>query len=116
MKTISMKTTTTLLSLFFAAAVLSLTSCSAQKKDEAAETHNHAGHEKAAGESKEGAAPQFQVDASFQQQLASVFAAYIDVKDALVASDPIKAKEKAARASEALGKVDMKLLSGAAHN
>jgi hypothetical protein len=120
MKTISMKTTT-FLSLCLTVAILSLTNCSGNKKEETAETHDHAGHEKAtdatsAEQSKEAAEPQFQVDATFQQQLATVFAAYIEIKDALVVSDPGQAKEKATGASEALSKVDMKLLSGAAHN
>lgn len=106
--------------LFSAAAVAFFANCSGSRKDE------HAGHEQAADDSAEHASgstvaetttePQFQVDAGFQSQLAGVFTSYIELKDALVASDANKVKEEAKGTDEALAKVDMKLLSGAAHN
>lgn len=107
--------------LFSAAAFAFLTNCSGNKKDEHAGHDEHAAHdstEHASGSTaaETAAEPQFQVDASFQGQLASVFASYIELKDAFIASDANKVKEEAKGTDEALAKVDMKLLSGAAHN
>jgi hypothetical protein len=116
-----MKTRSIFFSLLFAATAFAfLTNCSGNKKDDAAmESHDdhdsteHASGSTAAAEASE---PQFQVDASFQQQLAGVFTSYVELKDAFVSSDAGKVKEEASSANEALAKVDMKLLSGAAHN
>lgn len=104
------------------AAFTFLANCSGNKKDD-----NHTGHDKhAAKDSTEHASgstaaaeasePQFQVDANFQNQLASVFTSYVELKDAFVATDANKVKDEAKQTVEALAKVDMKLLSGAAHN
>ncbi|MEJ7644804.1 MAG: DUF3347 domain-containing protein [Chryseolinea sp.] len=108
--------------LLSAAAFTFLASCSGNKKDEA-----HAGHEKGAEKDSaqhasgstpvaEASEPQFQVDANFQNQLANVFSSYVELKDAFVATDASKVTEEAKQTVEALAKVDMKLLSGAAHN
>lgn len=108
--------------LLGAAAFTFLANCSGNKKDD-----DHAGHdEHAAKDSTEHASgstaaaeasePQFQVDANFQNQLASVFTSYVELKDAFVATDANKVKDEAKQTVEALAKVDMKLLSGAAHN
>jgi len=106
--------------LISAAAFSFLANCSGNKSEEhshdemaAEDTVQHAAGSTATAEASE---PQFQVDANFQSQLASVFTSYVELKDAFVASNANTAKEKAKQASEALGKVDMKLLSGAAHN
>jgi hypothetical protein len=109
--------------LFSATAFAFLTNCSGNKKDDA-ETASHDQHaakdttEHASGSTAtaEAAEPQFQVDASFQNQLASVFTSYVELKNAFVESDAAKVKEEAKGTDEALAKVDMKLLSGAAHN
>ena len=108
--------------LLSAAAFTFLASCSGNKKDD-----SHAGHDDHATEDSaqhtsesasatEAGEPQFQVDATFQNQLAGVFTSYLQLKDALVASDGDKVKDEAKQTDEALEKVDMKLLSGAAHN
>lgn len=60
--------------------------------------------------------PQFDVDNAFRTQLSAVFNAYLAVKDALVASDVAQVKSKTPELNHALQQVDMKLLSGAAHN
>lgn len=60
--------------------------------------------------------PQFSVDAKFQSQLAGVFSSYVSLKDAFVASDPAKVKSESSSTEASLGKVDMMLLSGSAHN
>lgn len=107
--------------LLSAAAFTFLANCSGNKKDDhaghkessAKDTTEHASGSTAAAEASE---PQFQVDASFQNQLASVFTSYVELKDAFVATDASKVKDEAKQTDEALAKVDMKLLSGAAHN
>lgn len=109
--------------LFSATAFAFLTNCSGNKKDDS-ETASHDEHaakdstEHASGSTAtaEPSEPQFQVDAGFQNQLASVFTSYVELKDAFVASDAAKVKDEAKETDEALAKVDMKLLSGAAHN
>jgi hypothetical protein len=107
--------------LLSAIALAFLTNCSGNKKEGQAENHDkHAAHDStkhASGSTSEQISEsQFQVDASFQNQLASVFTSYIELKDAFVLSDPNKVKEEAKSTDEMLAKVDMKLLSGAAHN
>ena len=119
-----MKTKSIFLSVLFAATAFAfLTNCSGSKKEEAGtESHDeHAAHdstEHASGStgSAEASEPQFQVDATFQQQLAGFFTSYVELKDAFVSSDVNKIKEEVTGTNDALGKVDMKLLSGAAHN
>jgi hypothetical protein len=112
-----MKTKSIFFSLVFAAAALTLFSnCSGSKKEEAESHDGQADHASEATASVETSKPQFEVDATFQQQLAGVFASYVSLKDAFVSSDAGKVKQDAAATNDALGKVDMKLLSGAAHN
>lgn len=107
-----------LFSIGLAAIAFTLFANCSTKKDEAAHD-DHAGHtETAAAEEKvaDAAAPQFQVDQEFQQQLGNVFTSYVSLKEAFVSSDAAKVKSEATNTSQAVGKVDMKLLSGAAHN
>jgi Cu(I)/Ag(I) efflux system membrane fusion protein len=105
-----------------ATTVVFFANCSGSKKE-----HEHAGHDETAAKdttrhasgsaaAEEASGPQFKVDAIFQNQLATVFASYVDLKDAFVASDAGKVKDEAKQTDEALAKVDMKLVSGAAHN
>lgn len=114
-----MKTRSIFFSTFLAGmALVFLTNCSGNKKEEG---HEHSGHDSSehASEipaSKEASEPQFQVDATFQQQLSGVFTSYVELKDAFVKSDAGQVKEEAKETNDALDKVDMKLLSGAAHN
>jgi hypothetical protein len=115
----TMKIRSMFYSLLLSAATFTfLTHCSGNKKDD-----NHTDDDQATAdsaqhtsESTEPSGPQFQVDASFQNQLASVFDSYVDLKDAFVASDASKVQDEAKQMDEALSKVDMKLLSGVAHN
>jgi hypothetical protein len=109
--------------LFSATAFAFLANCSGNKKDDAdTSSHDeHAAHdstEHASGSTAtaEATEPQFQVDATFQNQLASVFTSYVELKDAFVSSDASKVKTEAKETNESLAKVDMKLVSGAAHN
>lgn len=113
-----MKTRSKFYSLFFVAAAFGLmASCSGSGSQEHSDDANH-DHEHASGSSasEEAGAPQFQVDEKFQEQLAGVFASYVELKDALVASDSEKVKAEAAETKESLAKADMALLTGAAHN
>lgn len=107
--------------LLSAAAFTFLANCSGNKKHDHADHEDHAAkdtteHASGSSAAAEAGEPQFQVDASFQNQLASVFTSYVELKDAFVASDAGKVKEEAKQTDEALAKVDMKLVSGAAHN
>lgn len=107
-----MKTTQLLSALTLAGLLLS--NCSG-KKEQAMESHDeHAATTEtpAAGASN----AQFQVDAAFQQQLSSLFTSYIALKDAFVATDAAKVKTEVANTRKSLSAVDMKLVSGAAHN
>lgn len=115
-----MKTKSIFYSLLLATAAFTVLNCGGKKESD----HDHDGHEHqdstehAAGSSAqaEAAAPTFVVDAAFQQQLAGVFTSYVTLKDAFVATDAAKVKTEAGATQATLGKVDMKLLSGAAHN
>lgn len=111
-----MRTRSIFLSLVLAASAFALFSnCSGNKKEEAATAHDdHAAVQKA--DEAEAGNPQFTVDEKFQNQLADVFASYVSLKDAFVSSDVEKAKLEASSVSQSVAKVDMKLLTGAAHN
>jgi hypothetical protein len=63
----------------------------------------------------EAGAPQFTVDEVFQKQLANVFTAYVELKDAFVESDAKKVQREARDVQDALKKVDMQLVTGVAH-
>jgi hypothetical protein len=93
-----------------------LVSCN-PKADQADEHtgHDH-GDDTTAATSEKAASPQFQVSADFQKQLANVFTSYVGMKDAFVSSDAGKVKQESEKVSDALAKVDMKLLEGSAHN
>lgn len=115
-----MKTKLTQLLLLLAAFCFAfMTSCSGNKKDAGAELHeDHAGHDHLSdsGPATGPVDPQFQVDPAFQKQLGKLFTAYVSLKDAFVSSDAEKVRTEASNTTQALAKVDMKLLSGVAHN
>ena len=94
--------------IYSVAIVFALSNCSA-KKEEAHDESMHASAEEAPAQDS-SSAPQFQVEAAFQQQLSAVFTSYISLKEAFVATDVAKVKEAAAKTAEALAKVDMMLL------
>jgi hypothetical protein len=108
--------------LFAAAAFALLTSCSGNQREETstASTDGPSGQDTTADVSvstqTETSEPQFQVDKTFQEQLSSVFVSYVSLKDAFVLSDPDKVRSEAVETNKALSKVDMKLVSGAAHS
>jgi membrane fusion protein, copper/silver efflux system len=56
-----------------------------------------------------------EVSMDFIMQLNSIFEKYLVLKDALVQSDPKKAKKAAQGVQEAMAKVDMKLITGDSH-
>jgi Cu(I)/Ag(I) efflux system membrane fusion protein len=99
------------------AVVALLSNCSGHKKDDAIADHQHeAVTADSTSADSSAAKSQFVVDAAFQEQLAGVFTAYIGLKNAFVQSDAEKVKTEAQTVDAALAKVDMKLLTGAAHN
>lgn len=110
-----MKMKSIFVSLLFSATAFALFSgCSGNRKEEAT-SHTEHGDVSETG-TPGAAAPQFDVPQDFQQQLGDVFTAYVSLKDALVSSNPEKVTSEAAATSQAVSKVDMKLLSGQAHN
>lgn len=112
-----MKTRSIFFPLLVAAIAFASISCNG-KKEEAHDHEHAAGNEHPASPetTADSAEPQFKVDAAFQQQLSGVFNAYVRLKDAFVSTDEKKVSAEAATTRKALAAVDMKLLSGAAHN
>ena len=109
-----MKGQTFLTSLLLSSSML-FSNCSG--KQEATHQPEHAGHDHGDAETADTKSnAQFEVSTRFQEQLAVLFTNYISLKDAFVASDANRVKEETRKTSEALAKVDMKLLTGAAHN
>jgi hypothetical protein len=106
----------------FACGSIFLCQCSGERKEtppvteqiteEDAATHEH----EADITRTEAGAPEFSVVDIFQKQLANVFASYVSLKDAFVASDTRKVKAQAKNVEESLANVDMKLVEGPAHN
>ncbi len=110
-----MKTWINLNSLSVLVAFLSLANCSpGNKKEEASESQKD--RKETSEKAPETSVAQFEVDENFQQQLGDVFDAYVSLKDAFISSDPQKVKSEADATSLSVSKVDMKLLTGAAHN
>lgn len=103
--------------LYSVVTVFALSNCSSKKEESAQEENHdesiHAATEEAPAQSS---SPQFQVDATFQQQLSGVFTSYVSLKDAFVATNSAQVKEAAAKVQESLSKTDMMLLTGVAHN
>ena len=56
------------------------------------------------------------VNMDFIMQLNNVYDSYIELKNALVASDANKSKQAASKIQQTLSKIDMSLLKGDAHN
>ena len=79
---------------------------------EEAEHHEHATDVT----TTEAGKPQFTVDEIFKSQIESLFTAYVNLKDAFVSSDADKVKKEAENTLKRLNEVDMKLVTGAAHN
>jgi hypothetical protein len=117
-----MKLRTIFITTLFAASGYGFINCSGDKKEstgmsdtitsENAETHEH----EADVTRTEAGKPEFTVDEVFQKQVQQVFASYVSLKDAFVSSEAGKVKDEAKKTAESLGKVDMKLVSGPAHN
>jgi Protein of unknown function (DUF3347) len=104
-----------LLFLFAVTTTLCITNCTIDKKEKADSTDEKVTIANQSDSTTESN-PQFQVDSNFKKQLTTVFAAYVELKDAFVASDAMEVKTKASKVALTLNGVDMKLLSGAAHN
>jgi len=102
-----------IVTIYSVVTVFAVSNCAGKKEDAAHDESMHASTEEAP---EQAVAPQFQVEAAFQQQLSAVFTSYVSLKDAFVATDIAKVKEAATKTLESLSKVDMKLLTGVAHN
>lgn len=108
--------TTSISRLFAIATLAAVTACSPSKKEtsETPEAHDHAS---ASADSTAAAdKPQYTVAPAFQQQLAGVFAAYLQLKESFVASDAARVQSASQGVQLSLESVDMTLLDGAAHH
>jgi len=108
MKTNSMIRLATVFALF-----LLFTQCGGKKEMSSDDQMDHAASTE---EVQAPAEPLFSVDATFQQQVAFTFEAYLKVKDALVASDAGQVKTEAANLKKIIKAIDLKMLSGPALN
>lgn len=80
------------------------------------DAHKHEDHAMSGNEEIVVTEAQFQVDETFQKQLSEVFDQYVKLKEAFVESEVELVKKETTALSQAVAKVDMKLLTGAAHN
>lgn len=108
--------TKSILSVMTALAVAMLfTSCGGPKKEDAAD--EHAMHSATSGDSVSTAsAPLFDVDKTFQSQIAHVLESYLKLKDAFVASDAAAVKQNAGELKAVVKAVDASMISGPALN
>ena len=114
-----MKTKSLFFSLLLTAAAFTFSNCGGDKtKATSGELEKTASEEHASGSTAaiEVTPPQFTVDAAFQHQLSSIFAAYVGLKEAFVSSEISKVGAEAVATRQSLAGADMTLLSGAAHN
>lgn len=98
------------------ALAISLTACGPKKSDSAHEHEEQAPATPAATEAPAAGAAQHAADPEFKKQLTTVFDSYVTLKDAFVSSDAARVKNEATATLNALDKVDMKLVTGAAHH
>lgn len=109
-----MKSKTTGRTILALAIIVCLTQCGGGSKDSTAPADEK---EPASGAAlAEASAPQFQVENGFKRQLSHIFEAYLKVKDACVATDPVKVKAEAKVMLKILRTVETRLLTGAALN
>ncbi|MBX2917555.1 MAG: DUF3347 domain-containing protein [Cyclobacteriaceae bacterium] len=108
-----MKTKLSLLSLVY---LLAFVFACSDKKKETHDDHAAMEHPTTTEIPTEAAAPTFMVDQKFQGQLAKSFNAYVELKDAFVASDGKLVKVKAEETRKALSGIDANLLAGETQN
>jgi hypothetical protein len=107
------------IALFLALTAFAFVQCSGDKKEAASDsatvedatTHEH----EADVATSEAGKPEFTVNEVFQQQIKALFNSYLALKEGFVATDAAKVQTEAKKASEALSKVDMKLVTEKAH-
>jgi Cu(I)/Ag(I) efflux system membrane fusion protein len=107
--------TTSISRIFVIATLAAVTACSPSKKEtpETPAAHDHAS---ASADSTAADKPQYAVAPAFQQQLAGVFTAYLQLKESFVASDAARVQSASQGVQLSLESVDMTLLDGAAHH
>lgn len=93
--------------------ILSLAACGGKQSGH---DHEHEEQAQEATTAADATAPQHASDPAFKKQLTAVFDGYATLKDAFVSSDAVKVKQEATTTLGALEKVDMKLVTGAAHH
>jgi hypothetical protein len=120
-KSENMKLSIIINGLLISGSALLFAQCAGEKKDntvtDTVQLQEAEKHEEVQDVTKtEAGKPQFTVDEIFRKQLTTVFDSYTGLKDAFVSSDADKVKKEARKTLDAIGDVDMKLISGAAHN
>ncbi len=111
-----MKATKISLIIFYAATLLFGCTGETKKSEKVSEDGEHKHEMEQDVTRSEAGKPQFSVDEIFQKQVSEVFDSYVRLKEAFVSSDATKVTEEAENTQESLNKVDMKLVTGAAHS
>jgi Cu(I)/Ag(I) efflux system membrane fusion protein len=107
---------TTSISRFFTIAALAAATACTPSKKETPETPADDHAAATASDSTAARKPQYTVAPAFQQQLAGVFTAYLQLKESFVASDAARVQSASQGVQMALESVDMTLVDGAAHH
>lgn len=87
------------------AGMLMLSNCSGKRSEERADT-----------ETQTDTGTLYEADDAFKKQLGNVFASYVELKDAFVATDAAAVTQEIPGFREALGQVDASQISGEAHD
>jgi hypothetical protein len=111
-----MTTNNVLKTIVAAGLVLGLAACGGKKSDHGHEHEKQTVEVPAATEAAAASDTQHTADPEFKKQLTAVFDGYATLKDAFVSSDAAKVKTEATVTLSALAKVDMALVTGAAHH
>lgn len=109
-----MKTKLVLSILVAVSVTVLFASCGGSRKEET--TDDQEMHAASSDSVTAPGAPLFDVDKTFQSQLAHVLEGYLKVKDAFVASDAAAVNQQATELKAILKSVDVKMLSGPALN
>jgi hypothetical protein len=110
-------TTSKLLNTVLAAGLaLGVAACGGKKAEHDHEHGAQSQDSTSVTEAPAASSAQHTSDPEFKKQLTVVFDRYANLKDAFVSSDAAKVKQEATTTLGALEKVDMKLVTGAAHH
>ncbi|HTF21383.1 MAG TPA: DUF3347 domain-containing protein [Chryseolinea sp.] len=111
-----MTTNNVLKTIVAAGLALSIVACGSKQSGHDHDQEEQAKEAPATTEAPAASAAQHATDPEFKKQLTTVFDSYATLKDAFVSSNATQVKQEATTVLGALGKVDMKLVTGAAHH